>query len=100
MGTSFFPNMGYLPSGSIIMWSGPQSTIPSGWHLCDGTNGTYDFRGRYAVGCASDIANGATADAYVDSEATEVQLGSGIEVIAAINGFQPANIQIYFIQKL
>lgn len=26
-----------LPVGSIIMWSGDSSTIPAGWHLCDGS---------------------------------------------------------------
>jgi microcystin-dependent protein len=30
------------------MWSG--TTIPTGWALCDGTNGTPDLRGRFIVG--------------------------------------------------
>ena len=28
--------------GSIIVWSGEDSSIPDGWQLCDGTNGTPD----------------------------------------------------------
>ena len=35
----------YLPKGSIIAFNGP--TAPSGWALCDGTNGTPDLRGRF-----------------------------------------------------
>jgi len=34
--------------GIIVMWSG--SNVPSGWTLCDGTNGTPDLRGRFVLG--------------------------------------------------
>lgn len=37
-----------LPRGSIIMWYG--STVPNGWTICDGSNGTPDLRGRFVVG--------------------------------------------------
>lgn len=37
-----------IPSGGIIMWSG--STIPDGWALCNGENGTPDLRGRFVLG--------------------------------------------------
>ncbi len=37
-----------VPQGGIIMWSG--SSIPSGWALCDGSNGTPDLRGRFIIG--------------------------------------------------
>ncbi|MDR9392671.1 MAG: hypothetical protein RI554_11670, partial [Trueperaceae bacterium] len=32
------------------MWSGSVVSIPSGWLLCDGTNGTPDLRDRFIVG--------------------------------------------------
>ena len=41
---------GSLPQGSIIMWSGDTSSIPTGWQLCDGTNGTPDLRNRFVIG--------------------------------------------------
>jgi microcystin-dependent protein len=41
---------GSLPMGSIIMWSGDTSSIPTGWQLCDGTNGTPDLRNRFVMG--------------------------------------------------
>lgn len=39
-----------LPIGSIIGWHGAEDTIPEGWHICDGTEGTYDLRGRFMLG--------------------------------------------------
>jgi hypothetical protein len=43
-----------LPIGSIIMWSGTQSSIPVGWNLCDGTNGTPNMTGLFTMGASSD----------------------------------------------
>ena len=40
-----------IPKGLICMWSG--TTIPTGWLLCDGTNGTPDLRDRFIVGSGS-----------------------------------------------
>ena len=37
-------------SGMIILWSGAANAIPSGWYLCNGSNGTPDLRGRFVVG--------------------------------------------------
>ena len=42
-----------IPSGLISMWSGSASTIPTGWLLCDGTNGTPDLRDRFILGAGS-----------------------------------------------
>ena len=39
-----------LPSGVIVMWSGELDAIPSGWALCDGSNGTPDLRDRFVLG--------------------------------------------------
>jgi hypothetical protein len=44
---------GFVPIGSIIMWSGTEEAaalIPNNWKLCDGTNGTPDLRNRFIVG--------------------------------------------------
>jgi hypothetical protein len=50
--------MEYLKEGQIIMWS--SSTIPSGWYLCDGTNGTPDLRGKFIYGASADGDVGST----------------------------------------
>lgn len=39
-----------LPRGVITLWFGAAAAVPSGWAICDGTNGTPDLRGRVAVG--------------------------------------------------
>jgi hypothetical protein len=35
--------------GMIIMWLGTLATIPAGWVLCDGANGTPDMRDRFVL---------------------------------------------------
>jgi hypothetical protein len=51
---------GFVPSGGIIMWSGSIATIPTGWYLCDGANGTPNLRDRFIVGAGSTYAVGTT----------------------------------------
>lgn len=41
---------GVIPIGGIIIWSGAIGAVPSGWNLCDGSNGTPDLRSRFVVG--------------------------------------------------
>lgn len=48
-----------VPQGTILLWSGAVSAIPAGWHLCDGSDGTPDLRGRFVVGAGGDYAVGA-----------------------------------------
>jgi len=49
--------------GIIVEWSGSVATIPAGWHLCDGTEGTPDLRDKFIVGAGSTYAPGATGGA-------------------------------------
>ena len=43
-------------AGMIMMWSGTIANIPSGWALCNGSNGTPDLRNRFVIGAHSDDA--------------------------------------------
>ena len=47
-----------LPQGAIIIWSGTVASIPSGWALCNGTNGTPDLRDRFIVGAGKSYSVG------------------------------------------
>jgi len=57
-----------LPSGVIVMWSGSVVSIPAGWLLCNGTNGTPNLQDRFVIGAGSSYspdATGGSADAIV-----------------------------------
>lgn len=45
-----------MPIGAVIAYAGDIDSIPPGWHICDGTEGTPDLRGRFVLG---------QSDAYV-----------------------------------
>ncbi len=51
---------GAVPLGGIIMWNGSVASIPSGWALCNGANGTPDLRDRFIVGAGNSYAPFAT----------------------------------------
>ena len=52
-GAGYVTSAGAVPSGVIVLWSGAQNAIPSGWYLCDGNNGTPDLRSRFVIGAGS-----------------------------------------------
>jgi microcystin-dependent protein len=49
-----------LPMGMIVMWGGATANIPTGWQLCNGSNGTPDLRGQFIVGAGGSYSVGAT----------------------------------------
>ena len=42
-----------VPIKGIIMFSGTENEIPTGWYLCDGNNGTPDLTDKFVVGTAT-----------------------------------------------
>lgn len=60
------PAVAPIPSGSIVLWSGSIGSIPVGWYLCDGTNGTPNLKNSFIVG-AGDIYPVAGSGGSVDS---------------------------------
>jgi len=88
-----------IPSGLISIWSGSTGSIPSGWLICDGTNGTPDLRSSFIIGAGSTYSVGQTggsADAIVVSHTHTVtdpghkhnttSTGSGALINASANG--------------
>ena len=49
-----------IPYGIIVMWYGSVVTIPSGWYLCNGANGTPDLRDRFVTGAGYSYSPGNT----------------------------------------
>jgi hypothetical protein len=49
-----------IPIGTVAIWTGALSTVPDGWQVADGTNGTLDLRDRFVVGAGSLYNNGTT----------------------------------------
>jgi microcystin-dependent protein len=49
-----------IPPNLICEWGGSQATIPTGWVICDGRNGTPNLEGQFVVGAGGAYAVGAT----------------------------------------
>jgi hypothetical protein len=58
-----------VPIGGIIVWRGSVATVPTGWAVCDGQNGTPDLRGMFI--------RGSQAEDEADGGADEVTLPTG-----------------------
>ena len=60
-----------IPSGGIILWSGAANAIPSGWLLCNGTNGTPNLIDKFVLGAGTSTpavgTTGGSKDAVVVS---------------------------------
>lgn len=52
--------VGFIPTGIICLWYGSTGSVPTGWYLCDGTNGTPNLRDKFIVGAGTTYAVGAT----------------------------------------
>jgi hypothetical protein len=46
---------GVFPRGMIVMWNSSYATIPTGWQLCDGSNGTPNLQGQFIVGATATL---------------------------------------------
>ena len=64
------PSVAVFPSGAIVLWSGSIGSIPVGWYLCDGTNGTPNLKDSFVVGAGNTYpvaGTGGSANAIVVS---------------------------------
>jgi hypothetical protein len=58
-----------LPRGVIVMWSG--TSIPAGWALCDGSQGTPNLVDRFVMGAKSPSLAGETGGSATHTHTTE-----------------------------
>ncbi len=69
-----------LDIGIIVKWSGSIATIPAGWALCNGSNGTPDLRGKFIIGAGGAYNPAATGgSATKDISHTHTQGNTGNE---------------------
>jgi hypothetical protein len=47
-----------MPAGTIVMWSGTDNNVPTGWAYCDGTNGTPNLVSKFIRAGASQGSGG------------------------------------------
>jgi hypothetical protein len=91
-----------VPKGVIVLWSGAIGALPTGYALCDGTNGTPDLRDRFVVGAGTTYAVNATGGSVNTGMAgshthtlngttdaptvvsTAVQSGTGTTVVSSV----------------
>lgn len=50
-----------IVAGMVVVWSGSIISIPSGWALCDGNNGTPDLRDQFLEGTETPGGTGGAA---------------------------------------
>lgn len=84
-GTNCVGNLGRMASGIIAIWSGSQASIPTGWLLCDGTNGTIDLRDKFVVGAGGTYAVGDTGGSATVA-LTNAQMPSHTHTVAGATG--------------
>lgn len=64
-----------LPSGCILLWAGSIETIPTGWFLCDGQNGTPNLQDRFVIGAGLTHAAAATGGAATHLHTISLEAG-------------------------
>jgi hypothetical protein len=94
-----------VPVGGIIMWSGAVVGIPSGWALCDGSNGTPDLQNKFVVGAGDtynpDDTGGAeqftgntgnnTTGLTINTTTDEVSPGTGVNALISATPSDPGH---------
>lgn len=72
------PTVGFnIPSGIIVMWSGAIANIPTGFFLCDGTNGTPNLTDRFVIHADADSAGTRNVGATGGSHTSDVSHNHG-----------------------
>jgi hypothetical protein len=49
-----------IPQGAIVLWSGTVETVPTGFYVCDGLNGTPNLKDRFVMCSGSSYPKGYT----------------------------------------
>ena len=58
------PTVTPIPSGAIVLWSGSVGSIPSGYYLCNGQNGTPNLQDSFIIGAGNAYSVGANGTVF------------------------------------
>jgi len=90
--------------GMITLWAGAIVDVPSGWHLCDGTEGTPDLRDRFIVGAGNTYAvneiGGCVTHTHDWPAGTNIAAGTGYDNILPEANHLPPYYALAYIMKL
>lgn len=91
-----------IPTGSIIMWSG--DTVPDGWAICNGENGTPNLIGKFIKADATVGENTTDLDLENKLALTEQVVGTGETSIFTLDKeslvLEPNAYSLIFIMKI
>ena len=73
---------------TIRLWNGNAATVPGGWQICDGTNGTPDLRDRFIRGAETPGPGGLATHTH---EVNAAQAASGTDFLA-LTGISAATV--------
>lgn len=89
-----------MTAGSIILWHGSLASVPTGWHLCDGTNGTPDLRDKFIVGAggAYDVTDtgGAVNHTHLVGNPTQFVAGFQTTINEGVDTNEGSNLPPYY----
>jgi len=83
-----------IPSGVLLAWHGGPASVPPGWRLADGTNGTPDLSGRFAAEATLVDLGVATGQAETATLAFEVAPDVAAGEVLVVNGAEHTAVAI------
>lgn len=91
----------YMRAGSMIVWPGPATTIPEGWHLCDGISypisnygDLFNALGAYLSPYGVNVAAGTFQIPNIEASRTIVQGNSSTYKIGDKGGTETVGLEV------
>lgn len=69
----------------VVAWAGDAGSLPTGWQLCDGTNGTPDLADRFLVGAGSTYALADVGGTITNSLSHRHQVAAHTHAIGSVD---------------
>jgi len=89
-----------MPKGSIIMWSGSIDDIPTGWQLCDGSDGAPDLRNKFIVGAGGKFSTNKSGDVMDGHRDATINAMEKIVTYRYVLAFRNSGMEGYLLSHL